>query len=531
MLRFDERNGGVAVFREPSNNTNGNTVDREGRLVSCEHLARRVVRTEHDGSQTVLASHWQGKRLNSPNDVVVHSDGGVWFTDPSYGILSDYEGLRADSEIGACHVYRIDPASGEVERVADDFVKPNGLAFSPDESLLYIADTGASHAADGPRHIRRFEVNDERPRPQRRRACSPNARNGLFDGFRLDTAGPHLDQRQRRRACLRPRRHAARQDPGARARGQRLLRRTQAQPAVRLRHHLALCHHPERQRSLNHAPNTCRPTTCKPPSPASSKPRAAARPKPKQVAGQPRAGQPQRPRLARRGHAAALHRRDAPKAGLKPNTAARIKLDIGTMLAVDGQHGFGQIGVGVQAMELGIARAARTGNCIMTLAHAHHLGRIGHFAEMATAQGLVSMHFVNVLSRPVVAPWGGGDGRFGTNPAASASRSPGADPFVLDYATSRVAQGKMRVAHNKGERVPDGYLIDAQGAPTNDPGVVVVPQAPTGLFGALDDLRRAQGASAWRWPASCWAARSAAAAPAPAGRHQRAPSSTACSRC
>ncbi|MGJ7525684.1 malate/lactate/ureidoglycolate dehydrogenase [Variovorax sp. GB1P17] len=169
--------------------------------------------------------------------------------------------------------------------------------------------------------------------------------------------------------------------------------------------------------------------------------------------------------------------------GLKPNTGVRVNLDIGTMMGLDGQHGYGQV-VGAQAMELGIARAKQHGSCIFTLANAHHLGRIGHFAEMATAQGLVSMHFVNVLSRPVVAPWGGGDGRFGTNPCCIGIPLAGAEPFVLDYATSRVAQGKMRVAHNKGESVPDGYLIDAQGAPTNDPGVVVVPQS-NGLFGAL----------------------------------------------
>ena len=188
MLRWDETDGSVSVFRHPSMNSNGHTVDREGRLVSCEHLARRVVRTEHDGTQTVLASHWQGKRLNSPNDVVVHSDGGVWFTDPSYGILSDYEGLRAESEIGACHVYRIDPASGEVALVADDFVKPNGLAFSPDESMLYIADTGASHDPDGPRHIRRFELSAD----GRRLGASgvfAECTNGMFDGFRIDTEG------------------------------------------------------------------------------------------------------------------------------------------------------------------------------------------------------------------------------------------------------------------------------------------------------------------------------------------------------
>ena len=169
--------------------------------------------------------------------------------------------------------------------------------------------------------------------------------------------------------------------------------------------------------------------------------------------------------------------------GLKPNAAVKVNLDIGTLLALDGQHGYGQI-VGVQAMELGIARAKQHGSCIFTLANAHHLGRIGHFAEMATAEGLVSMHFVNVLSRPVVAPWGGGDGRFGTNPCCIGVPLAGAEPFILDFATSRVAQGKMRVAHNKGERIPPGYLIDEQGKPTDDPGVVVVPQ-PNGLFGAL----------------------------------------------
>ena len=188
MLRYDELSGITSVFREPANNSNGHTVDRQGRLVSCEHLTRRVTRTEHDGSVTVLASHWQGKRLNSPNDVVVHSDGGVWFTDPSYGILSDYEGLRADSEIGACNVYRIDPASGTVDLVADDFVKPNGLAFSPDESVLYIADTGASHAKDGPRHIRSFDVAADGKRLGKNRVFA-TCENGLFDGFRVDTEG------------------------------------------------------------------------------------------------------------------------------------------------------------------------------------------------------------------------------------------------------------------------------------------------------------------------------------------------------
>ena len=169
--------------------------------------------------------------------------------------------------------------------------------------------------------------------------------------------------------------------------------------------------------------------------------------------------------------------------GLKPNTPVKIKLDIGSMLSLDGQHGYGQV-VGEQAMQLGMARAKQHGSCIMTLAHAHHLGRIGHFAEMAVAQGLVSMHFVNVLSRPVVAPWGGGDGRFGTNPCCIGVPLRGREPFVLDYATSRVAQGKMRVAYNKGIQVPPGTLIDEHGRPTTEPGVVVVPQS-NGLFGAL----------------------------------------------
>ena len=188
MLRFDELNGTVGLFREASNNSNGNTVDREGRLVTCEHLTRRVTRTEHDGRITVLAERWNGKRLNSPNDVVVHSDGSVWFTDPSYGILSDYEGAPAESEIGACHVYRIDPASGAVDQVADDFVKPNGLAFSPDESILYVADTGASHDPQGPRHIRQFKVSGGGRRLEDSRLFA-TCTNGLFDGFRLDRQG------------------------------------------------------------------------------------------------------------------------------------------------------------------------------------------------------------------------------------------------------------------------------------------------------------------------------------------------------
>ncbi|MEE9319191.1 MAG: SMP-30/gluconolactonase/LRE family protein [Granulosicoccus sp.] len=186
MLRWDETSGVVAEFRNPSNNSNGNTVDNQGRLITCEHLSRRVTRTEHDGSITTLADNYQGKRLNSPNDVVVKSDGSVWFTDPSYGIVTDYEGDRADPEL-PCQVYRID-VDGSLAMVADDFVMPNGLAFSPDEAMLYISDTGITHQSDGPRHIRCLLVGADGKSLQKNRIfaeCSV----GLFDGFRVDTAG------------------------------------------------------------------------------------------------------------------------------------------------------------------------------------------------------------------------------------------------------------------------------------------------------------------------------------------------------
>jgi gluconolactonase len=187
MMRYDETSGVVSAFRVQSGYSNGNTVDRQGRLVTCEHGNRRVTRTEHDGSITVLASHHEGKRLNSPNDAVVKSDGSIWFTDPAYGIDSDYEGHKADSEIGACHVYRVDSQSGDIMVVADDFVRPNGLAFSPDERRLYIADTGASHFADGPQHIRVFDVSDDGRLTGGE--VFATCTSGLFDGFRLDDAG------------------------------------------------------------------------------------------------------------------------------------------------------------------------------------------------------------------------------------------------------------------------------------------------------------------------------------------------------
>lgn len=180
LMRFDETDGSVSEFRNPSSNCNGNTVDNQGRLVTCEHLTRRVTRTEHDGAITVIADSYNGKRLNSPNDVVVRRDGTIWFTDPSYGIMTDYEGDRAEMEQDGCHVYCVDPSSGAITRVTDDFDKPNGLAFSPDEKTLYVADSGA------PKHIRKFGVDGTKLADQ---GVFATCTAGLFDGFRVDRSG------------------------------------------------------------------------------------------------------------------------------------------------------------------------------------------------------------------------------------------------------------------------------------------------------------------------------------------------------
>jgi gluconolactonase len=180
MMRWFE-SGHVETFRQPSNYSNGNTRDREGRLVSCEHGTRRVTRTEWDGRITVLADHHEGRRFNSPNDVVVKSDGSIWFTDPDYGILTDYEGHRSESEIGGCHVYRIDPATAAVQRVTDEYDKSNGIAFSPDESRLYVADTGQ------PNCIRVHDVIDERRLGPGQTFAE--VRPGGADGFRFDEHG------------------------------------------------------------------------------------------------------------------------------------------------------------------------------------------------------------------------------------------------------------------------------------------------------------------------------------------------------
>ena len=188
ILRWDETDGSVSVFRQPAMNSNGHSVDREGRLVSCEHRGRCVSRTEHDGRRTVLAARLEGKRFNSPNDLVVRSDGSIWFTDPSYGIDSDYEGDAARGEIGANNVYRLDAGSGRVSVVASDFVQPNGLAFSPDESLLYIVDTGLTHQTNGPHHVRRFKVGADGASISGGEVFATCAA-GVYDGLRVDVHG------------------------------------------------------------------------------------------------------------------------------------------------------------------------------------------------------------------------------------------------------------------------------------------------------------------------------------------------------
>ncbi len=180
--------GSVSVFRSPSNFSNGNTRDREGRLVTCEHGGRRVTRTEPDGSITVLADGYQGKKLNAPNDVIVRSDGTIWFTDPTYGIMADYEGYKAEPEQPSRNVYRLDPKTGEINAVVTDFHQPNGLAFSPDETRLYVADSAYSHDENAPRHIRVFDVVDGGKRVTGG-AIFCTIDNGLPDGFRFDIDG------------------------------------------------------------------------------------------------------------------------------------------------------------------------------------------------------------------------------------------------------------------------------------------------------------------------------------------------------
>jgi gluconolactonase len=184
MLRWDEETGNVTVFRKPSDHGNGNTRDRQGRLVTCEHGARRVTRTEYDGTITVLMDRFEGKRLNSPNDVVVKSDGSIWFTDPPFGILTNYEGHMAPQEVAA-NVYRIDGKTGAATVVAGDIPGPNGLAFSPDEKIMYIVAS-----RDTPtRTFRAYDVTDDGTRLTNGRTFITAEEGGTPDGFRVDVDG------------------------------------------------------------------------------------------------------------------------------------------------------------------------------------------------------------------------------------------------------------------------------------------------------------------------------------------------------
>ncbi len=184
LMRFDEIAGHVCTFRTPSQNANGNTVDSLGRLITCEHGSRRVTRTEFDGRVSVLASSADGKRLNSPNDVVVRSDGTIWFSDPSYGIDSDYFGHRAPREQDGAHVFRLDPSSGQLDRVITTMEQPNGLAFSADETRLLVVDSGRTGGPDLPAHIRRFDIGPGGALADR--GILADAPVGVFDGIRVD---------------------------------------------------------------------------------------------------------------------------------------------------------------------------------------------------------------------------------------------------------------------------------------------------------------------------------------------------------
>ena len=258
ILKWEEETGAVSIFRKPSNFANGNTRDRQGRLVTCEHGGRRVTRTEYDGSITVLMDSFDGKRLNSPNDVIVKSDGSIWFTDPVFGLLGNYEGYKAEPEIDM-NVYRIDGATGKATIVAEGVLGPNGLAFSPDEKILYVIESrGVPN-----RKILAYDVSPSGDKLSNKRVFV-DAGPGTPDGFRIRHRRQslvrlgHGRSRTRRRRGVRPRRRHDRPHRAARALRQSLLRRLEAQPPVHGREPVdlrALCEHARRAGRISpHAP-------------------------------------------------------------------------------------------------------------------------------------------------------------------------------------------------------------------------------------------------------------------------------------
>ena len=246
IMRLTEDDGHLSVFRQPSMNSNGNTIDREGRLITCEHSGRRVTRTEHDGSITIIADKYNGKKLNSPNDAVVAADGSIWFTDPAYGIGGFYEGIKAEPEQEKHNVFRVDPKSGEIKVVVDDFVEPNGIAFSPDEKKLYVIDTGFTDGPDNPSHIRVFDVDVGSGKVSNGKVFAEMPKPSITDGMRCDTDGRVWcsvgwgDPNEDGVRCYTPERRSARQDPHTGNCRQPVLRRHATKQTLHLRLDIAL---------------------------------------------------------------------------------------------------------------------------------------------------------------------------------------------------------------------------------------------------------------------------------------------------